>query len=130
MDYKNEDRCIVLSPQEALLFISFNKVGSINLLQEKDAYSSYRNPSIESQFLSYCKELGFAECHYAQLWLENLQRLKLVVLQEYSEASYRAPDFDSPPPEVVNKTDRYLELTEYGRMFFDACTPMDEIRNP
>lgn len=119
-----------LSPQEALLFISFNKVGSINLLQERNAYSSYLNPSIENQFLSYCKELGFAECHYAQLWLENLQRLKLVVLQEYSEASYRAPDFDSPSPEVVNKTDRYLELTEYGRMFLEACTPMDEIQNP
>ncbi len=115
-----------LSPQEALVFISFNKIEGATLLEEKNAYSSYRNPSIENQFLSYCKELGFAECQHVQLWLENLQRLKLVVLQEYSEASYRAPDWDSPSPAVINTTDRYLELTEYGRMFLEACTPLNE----
>lgn len=117
-----------LSPQEALVFVSFNNVGSTYLFTEKDAYTSYRNPSIENQFLSYCKELGFAECEHSQLWLENLQRLKLVVLQEYSEASYRAPDYDRPSPEVVNKTDRYLELSEYGRMFLEACTPLEKMQ--
>lgn len=116
-----------LSPQEALVFISFNKIEGTTLLKQEDAYYSHRSINIENQFSSYCKELGFAEGQYAQLWLENLQRLKLVVLQEYTEASYRSPDFDRPSPEVINRIDRYLELTEYGRMFLEACTPLNEI---
>jgi len=118
-----------LSPQEALVFISFYKIEGTTLLKETDA-NSYRSVSIENQFLNYCIELGFSEFNHAQLWLENLQRLKLVELLEYSEASYLAPDFDRPSPEVRNTTDRYLELTEYGRMFLEACTPLDETPEP
>ena len=114
-----------LSPQEALVFISFNKIEGTIILEEKDARYSSANKDIESQFLRYCKELGFGECHHAQLWLENLQRLKLVVLQEYSEV-YMDTDYVNQSPEVAHKIDRYLEITEYGRMFLEACTPLSE----
>lgn len=114
-----------LSPQEALVFISFNKIEGTTVLEEKNARYSSTNKDIENQFLSYCKELGFGECHHAQLWLENLQRLKFVVLQEYSEV-YMDTDYDNQSLGVAHKIDRYLEITEYGRMFLEACTPLSE----
>lgn len=113
-----------LSPREALVFISFHKIDSTTLFKEKDAYSS-RNVSIENQFLNYCSDLGFNESKHVQVWLENLQRLKLVELLEYSEVNYVAPDFDTPSPSVRNTTNRYLQLTEYGRTFLEACTPLN-----
>lgn len=115
-----------LSPQEALVFISFNKIEATTILEEKNALYSSTNEHIENQFLNYCKELGFGECQHAQLWLENLQRLKLVVLQEYSEV-HMDTDYVSQSPGVAHNIDRYLELTQYGRMFLEVCTPLSEI---
>ncbi|QEY16952.1 DUF4393 domain-containing protein [Cellvibrio sp. KY-GH-1] len=114
-----------LSPQEALVFISFNKIEGTLILKEEDNRYSLEHEYIESQFLRYCQQLGFGECPYAQLWLENLQRLKLVVLNEYSEV-YMDTDSRHRATGVKNIVYRYLELTEYGRMFLEACTPLSE----
>ncbi len=120
-----------LTSQEALVFVSFQKMSSNTLFQESDAkYSHTKDLTIEEQFVSYCRSIGFGGAEHMQLWLENLQRLKLVDLREYLEASYVEPDCDTPYPSVNNKEDRYLELTEYGREFLKACTPPDAAYEP
>jgi hypothetical protein len=111
-----------LSPQEALVFIGLHKMSSTTLFKEENAFRS-SGTTIEVQFKNYCADFGFKESKQTQLWLENLQRLKLVVLLEYSEVQYVDFDINSLSPDVKNETNRYLELTEYGRMFLEACKP-------
>ena len=120
-----------LTPQEALIFISFRGKDGSTLFHDQPTAPTYRSPlSIEKQFEEYCRVLGFADAERIQLWLENLQRLRLVELQAYSEASYVEPDEDRPYPSVRNKEERYLSLTEYGRAFLDACVPPNATCEP
>ncbi len=115
-----------LTPQEALAFISFQEIDSSTIFQENNArYSLGNDLTIEGQFASHCLSIGLKNTTYIQLWLENLQRLKLIDLREYSEACYVEPDADTPYPSVNNREDRYLELTTYGHEFLKACTPPD-----
>lgn len=117
-----------LTPQEALTFISFQKIGSATLFQENNARHSHgNNQTIEEQFFSHCLSIGLENTKYMQLWLENLQRLKLIDLREYSEVIYVEPDAETPYPSVNNREDRYLELTTYGCEFLKACTPSDTV---
>ncbi|TIH06234.1 DUF4393 domain-containing protein [Pseudomonas leptonychotis] len=117
-----------LTSQEALVFISFQEIGSTTLFQENNARYSHGNDlTIEIQFINHCLSIGLENTKYMQLWLENLQRLKLIDLREYSEVSYVEPDADTPYPSVNNREDRYLELTIYGREFLKACTPPDAV---
>lgn len=113
-----------LTPQEALAFISLQEINSTTLFQENHPkYSHGKDLTIEGQFVSHCLSIGLDDTEYMQLWLDNLQRLKLVDLREYSEVSYVEPDADTPYASVNNREDRYLELTTYGREFLKACTP-------
>jgi hypothetical protein len=115
-----------LTPKEALVFVSFQGINTASLFQESNARHSHtKDLTIEGQFENHCCALGLVDYENMQLWLENLQRLKLVDLREYSEASYVEPDSDTPYPSVRNREDRYLDLTEYGRKFLIACTPPD-----
>ncbi|MOA41867.1 hypothetical protein D3C78_1638720 [compost metagenome] len=107
-----------------MVFVSFQGKSSIKLFQENDSAYSYKEEfTIEGQFVDHCRALGFDEAEQVRLWLENLLRLRLVDLREYSEASYVEPDGDRPYHSVRNREDRYLNLTEYGSAFLKACTP-------
>lgn len=117
-----------LSSQEALVFVNFSKMDKLTLFEENDAEYSYAHDvTVEGQFEKYCLALGLKADANMKLWLENLQRLKLVDLREYTEANYVEADSDQPYPSVKNNITRFLELTEYGRAFLEACSPPDAV---
>lgn len=109
-----------LSPPEALVYLSFGCQGEKSLFTE-DA-SSYTSPTIEHQFGEHCASLGFQDPKLARVWLDNLQRLGLLVIERYSDVTLKGDDYDRPA-RVDTKETRYLELTEFGRSFLATCTP-------
>jgi hypothetical protein len=119
-----------LSPQEALVFLSFKATSESNLFSDKVRLSSYSSPpTIEEQFEAYCSDLGFGDPNLAEVWLDNLQRLGIVSLERYSDVSYVGPNFDRPPS--VDTTEyRHLHLTAFGRTFLEVCAPEDSIYEP
>lgn len=113
-----------LSPEEALIFVSFREKTESTLFDEKFesvAYSNY--VSIEEQFDSYCLSLGFENKKRAQVWLDNLQRLGLLRIESSSESYIGQQIWEGETPRVDTIEYRSLFITEFGRTFLDACTP-------
>ncbi|MGY0193980.1 Abi-alpha family protein [Leptothrix sp. BB-4] len=113
-----------LTPQEALIFVSFGDRFAHALFDEDRKPPHFAAPgTIEGQFSNYCRALGFGSEYPVQLWLENLQRLNLVSLETVTEVEYKRADEDSPSPWVSKDERRFLYMTEYGSAFLNACTP-------
>ena len=116
-----------LSPEEALIFVSFHKKTDSNLFGDEFCNISYKNPpSIEEQFEGYCQTLGFDNAKRSQVWLDNLQRLGLLEIEKYSDTKYMH-GMDAEGPRVNTTEYRYLHITEFGRVFLDACAPWNPI---
>jgi hypothetical protein len=112
-----------LTPQEALVFISFRTRESDSLfIDQPRAHRHLRQPSIEAQFRDHCESLGL-QTPTPQFWLDNFLRLRLVELNTYTDAVYIEPDYDRPRPSVDTKEERHLTITEYGAAFLEACAP-------
>jgi hypothetical protein len=116
-----------LTPQEALVFVSFGKNASTGSLfiDAPRSMSHFRLPSIEQLFDSHCKSIGISDPK-SQIWLENLLRLRLLELMTYTDAVYHEADFNDHGPSVETKDERHLTLTDYGREFLFACTPKSQ----
>ncbi len=113
-----------LSPEEALIFVSFHKRTDSNLFKDEFNGRAYQNPpSIEEQFEGYSQSLGFDNTKRAQVWLENLQRLGLLEIDKFADVKYRPREPWSETPSVDTTEHRNLHITEFGRAFLDACAP-------
>lgn len=116
-----------LTPEEALLLISLEADPFGLLFSENDPLYFRESIEIEKQFYNHCNSIGLnSNCNY-QLWLENFQRLRLLKLSEYSDATYQE-DFEDRRPEVMNITTRHLSITDYGLGFIKACTPPKAVK--
>lgn len=116
-----------LSPEEALIFVSFHKQKVSDLFGDEFCNTLYTNsPSIEKQFEEYCQSLGFDNAKRSQVWLDNLQRLGLLEIEKYSDVKYMH-DLDAEGPRVNTTEYRNLHITEFGRVFLDACAPENPI---
>lgn len=119
-----------LSPEEALIFVSFHEKTESNLFTDEFNGMSYKDSlSIEEQFEEYCRSLGFDNTKRAQVWLENLQRLRLIEIEKYADVQYRPEGWNGnarwsrDTPSVDTTEYRNLHITEFGRAFLDACAP-------
>ncbi|RYF36689.1 MAG: DUF4393 domain-containing protein [Cytophagaceae bacterium] len=107
-----------MSPTEALIFLSFRNKGSEILFSQ----ATYGSSSIEKQFEAYCNGLGLGEVVQVQVGLENLQRLGLLVIDQYSDVSLKGDDVYNSP-RIDTYEHRYLSLTAFGRVFLFVCDP-------
>jgi hypothetical protein len=112
-----------LTPQEALVFISFRDRTSGSLfIDQPRAHRHLQKQSIEEQFREHCVGLGL-QAPNPQLWLDNFLRLRLVELNTYTDTTFREPEYDWPHPSIDTKEERHLTITEYGAAFIEACAP-------
>lgn len=121
-----------LPPEEALLLVGLHSQGEI-LFEEKatpwSSYSSGQSKSIESQFDSFCTTALSRATDQSRIWLINLCRLGLLILQSSSEAVFRPEEGDRHgvrPADVDNYEHRWLEFTDFGKAFISACAPATE----
>jgi hypothetical protein len=116
-----------LTPQEALVFISFRDFEKGSLFSDEPtefpihipAIGSTASPSIDQQFLEHCKSLGLIDPD-AHLWLDNLRRLRLL---ELSSSTWANLGGYGDSHNLTNTEHRHLTVTEYGASFLTACTP-------
>lgn len=112
-----------MTPQEALVFMSFRSRKSESLFIDLHrAVGMSRRPSIERQFQTYCEEVGIGG-QSAQLFLDNLLRLRLFEINTYTDATYMPENEDNPQPFIDTRDERHLTVTEYGHALLHACTP-------
>lgn len=112
-----------LTPQEALIFLSFRGQEARSLFIDLPRTADHRKqPTIEDEFHAHCVSIGF-ESAPSQIWLQNLLRLRLLELTTYTDAIYRAPEYEHPEPSVDTRDERHLTITEYGSGFMEACAP-------
>lgn len=107
-----------MNPTEALIFLSFRNKGSEIFFSQ----ATYGSSSIEKQFEAYCNGLGLGEAVQVQVGLENLQRLGLLVIDQYSDVSLKGDDVYNSP-RIDTYEHRYLSLTAFGRAFLFVCDP-------
>lgn len=117
-----------LSPEEALLFISLHEKSDKTIFTEKFESAMYRSPpSIEEQFHEYCESIGIENNKNSQVWFENLTRLSLLQIINYSEPQLipkRSDKYGIIPARVDTTEYRYLEFTAFGQGFIEACSPI------
>ena len=119
-----------LSPQEAVLLCSLKKRSNDNVAR-RDGDSAlvehwpahHHGPplsgTIETQFIALCGELGFEGYKESSLvWLENLKRLSLVDVSNFSEHFLQE---NSERPRIATSESRYLSLTPLGEAFLQCC---------
>ncbi|MES2354675.1 MAG: Abi-alpha family protein [Pseudomonadota bacterium] len=112
-----------LSPQEALVFMSFHgkEEGSL-FIDRPRRFEFPRAESIEEQFRLHCSSIGLYS-HSWRVWLQNLLRLRLLELSSYTDPVYVAPEYERPQPSIDVNEERHMTITEYGCAFLDACAP-------
>ncbi len=111
-----------LTPQEALVLVSFQNNESAQLFEECNE-SNHLNGgdySINIQFAQYCRKINL-DCtrEQADVWLENLLRLKLLDLNKFTDLEYGMGRLA-----IKNTEYRFLVITSYGRGFIKACAPI------
>jgi Abortive infection alpha len=113
-----------MMPQEALVFISFGKFDSTNIFSEQtNQYTRRAVATIEEQFKAHCEALGLPDAAaLAPIWLENLRRLRLVEVLQFSDVDYLHHDYERPSVQMTDS--RYLEVTEFGLVLLKMCTPI------
>lgn len=121
-----------LAPQEALVFVSLRRLSDDNVARRngdsvfsetrRSSWISTQIASLEMQFVSHCKALGFADQDLALVWLENLKRLQLVEVDQFSEHHLTSPELVGQRPEITSTETRYLSLTALGRGLLLCCT--------
>ena len=118
-----------LSPQEALVLVALHELDTSELFSEKTApwggTLSNEGVSVERQFSRFCDSK--LPCNGDQsIWLANVCRLGLLVLDVYPEAVLRPEESDRRgvhPAQVDNYEHRTLAFTEFGKAFIRASAP-------
>lgn len=118
-----------LAPEEAVVLGALHGLRKEELFSEKAALDGYgidAGPSIEKQFTTFCASaLGRAPDN-SEVWIVNLCRLGILVLQASSEAVFRPEEADNHgvrEASVQNYQHRWLSFTAFGRAFIVACVP-------
>jgi hypothetical protein len=115
-----------LSPAEAMVSISFlNLPGLILFDNGLDNQTKKPKEIVEEQFAAYCKNIAGCNRQQALVWLVNLQRLGIVVIESQIDTEFIEKDkADFYAHHKVKTTDfRELILTEFGFAFLNACAP-------
>ena len=114
-----------MSSEEAFIFISLHPKADKVLFEEKS--SQYKSSSsIPEQFSKYCHSIGIANVKNSEIWLENLTRLNLLQIINYSESEYipeQVHKHGVESPRVDTTDHKHLEFTAFGRGFIEACAP-------
>lgn len=119
-----------LAPKEALVLVGLHSRNAPCLFSEAvspwSCSSRDREPSVEEQFAEFCTTAISDATAQASIWLTNLCRLGLLSLGSSSEAVFRPEEADKHgvrDAQVDNYEYRYLEFTDFGKAFIDACAP-------
>ena len=86
--------------------------------------TSYRRESVETGFKRWCSESKVLKIQNSNAYMVNLVRLGLFKHNVYNEATYWPSDEHSEAS-VDNEEYEILELTDFGRLFLDACCCKD-----
>lgn len=111
-----------MTPQEALVFISFKARQSHSLFIDMPRKYNSGVATIEELFHQRCIELGLIDPE-SGVWLQNMLRLRLLEMTVYTDAIYQEGEYDNPGPSVETRDERHLTMTEYGSAFIEACSP-------
>ena len=118
-----------LAPHEALVLGALHQLQQDYLFSESsatDRHAEDKKGTIEKQFRSFCMSILAQETDQAEIWLTNLCRLGILVLQASSEAVFRPEEADRHgvrAASVDNYEHRLLSFTQFGRAFITACAP-------
>ncbi len=123
-----------MTPQEALVLLSLLKQRNEQLrvnsranyvfVERSSEYTSSCTPTLENQFSSHCKQLGFDNAQSVQVWLDNLLRLELLRVESASDASITGGSRWEDVEISLNQAEyRFLTFTSFGEAFINACDP-------
>lgn len=73
-----------------------------------------------------CTNAKIAHSEKAEIYIENLLRLRLLRHDTSSEAQYQpegGDDYGTWGPHIITDEYEFIELTAYGRAFISACVP-------
>lgn len=116
-----------LAPGEALILIALNQQENSCIFEESSS-NRLHMISIEDQFTNYCANKGFMDSKQSAIWFINLQRLGFLKIESYADVNYVEPDYDSGPSVNSNQY-RYLYLTDFGKGFLFACSPLRDLNS-
>lgn len=121
-----------LSPQEALVFISLQRLVDENIersqgdcifMERRESTVGHSTATIEMQFAAHCESLGFSEPSLPPVWLGNLQRLALLQTDRDTDLNLVQREAERLDARLDHVEYRYLYITEFGQGFLRACSP-------
>ena len=121
-----------LSAEEAFVFTNLKADEHNTIFSDKSSETQWFGTdarTIEEQFADTCVALDVPGLERAQIWLDNIIRLRLIDLKVYNESEYVPAEYDKEgnrPPSVSNDESRYLSFTAFGQGFRRACAPAPE----
>lgn len=136
-----------ISPDEAIILNSFLKIKVYPILFKDHVSEKYDHTGLRGYwygyeqgkasyegvyelYVHYCKSIPLKEPSNALVYLDNLQRLRIVELghdfsgKEKSDVlgfGRRIPSGEKPRPISVPARDEYLRMTTFGKHFIEAC---------
>lgn len=118
-----------ISSEEASLILKLHRARSGPVFSAKEKlYYDADHKSIEEQLVDFCREQGIKEPERALLWMDNLVRLRILAISDFSETEFveeQADRHGSYGPTVKTHRTFYLDFTTFGDEFVSACAPLE-----
>ena len=80
--------------------------------------------SVEIHFKEWCERAGVKHLHHYKSYMDNLLRLRLLNFLNANDVEYRFAGhnrYGTYGESILNKEYAHIELTEFGRLFIEAC---------
>ncbi|WP_157062485.1 Abi-alpha family protein [Pseudoxanthomonas dokdonensis] len=116
-----------LSPVEAKLLQLLNdSTASVLFTETWSEYGNNGTLPLETQLERFAEEHELPSPDRAAIWLDNLLRLRLLAVDDWTESELRESGhnrYGDFPATIETQTSRQLTFTAYGGEFIRACSP-------
>jgi hypothetical protein len=120
-----------LSSDEAIILTSFLQMEKYPILftnlvvHDPSKIHKVEPPSlyqlIYEQFKTWCEFLGLKQPNNLRAYLDNLQRLQIIELENISSSKLADGLASAIGPKLISERGEYLKMTAYGKNFIAVC---------